>query len=63
MEGADGRHVRVQPLEQIADDVRQYQAIGIDDFILSLARGSEPPAVMAAMERFALEVIPLVSHG
>jgi alkanesulfonate monooxygenase SsuD/methylene tetrahydromethanopterin reductase-like flavin-dependent oxidoreductase (luciferase family) len=46
--------------EQIAEDVRRYQAIGINDFILYPARGRDPSAVMAAMERFAREVIPLV---
>jgi alkanesulfonate monooxygenase SsuD/methylene tetrahydromethanopterin reductase-like flavin-dependent oxidoreductase (luciferase family) len=49
--------------EQIAEDVRQYQMIGINDFILYLARGRGPTAVMAAMERFAREVIPLVTHS
>jgi probable F420-dependent oxidoreductase len=49
--------------EQIAEDVRQYRAIGIDDFVLYLARGGEPPAVMAAMERFAREVMPLVPRS
>ena len=46
--------------EQIAEDVRQYQQIGINDFILYLARGGGDAAVMAAMERFAREVMPLV---
>jgi len=49
--------------EQIAEDVRQYQAIGINDFILYLARGSDSTVVMAAMERFAREVMPLVADG
>jgi probable F420-dependent oxidoreductase len=57
--------------EQIADDLRQYQAIGINDFILYLARATigagaarnDPAAVMAAMECFAREVVPLVHHG
>jgi alkanesulfonate monooxygenase SsuD/methylene tetrahydromethanopterin reductase-like flavin-dependent oxidoreductase (luciferase family) len=46
--------------EQIAEDVRQYQAIGINDFVLYLPGGSDPTAVMASMDRFAREVIPLV---
>jgi probable F420-dependent oxidoreductase len=46
--------------EQIAADVRAYQEIGIDDYILYFARGQNEAAVMAAMERFAREVMPLV---
>jgi Luciferase-like monooxygenase len=46
--------------QQIADDVRQYRAIGINDFILYLGQGSDPKAVMVAMERFARDVMPLV---
>jgi alkanesulfonate monooxygenase SsuD/methylene tetrahydromethanopterin reductase-like flavin-dependent oxidoreductase (luciferase family) len=57
--------------EQIADDLRQYQAIGINDFILYLARATigagearnDPATVMAAMERFTREVVPLVHHS
>jgi probable F420-dependent oxidoreductase len=46
--------------EQIAADVRAYQAIGIEDFILYFARGGDTAAFSAAMERFAQEVMPLV---
>jgi alkanesulfonate monooxygenase SsuD/methylene tetrahydromethanopterin reductase-like flavin-dependent oxidoreductase (luciferase family) len=46
--------------EEIAEDIRAYQAIGINDFILYLARGEGEAAVPRAMERFAREVIPLV---
>jgi probable F420-dependent oxidoreductase len=46
--------------EQIAEDITQYQAIGINDFILFLGRGGESTAVMEAIERFAREVVPLL---
>jgi probable F420-dependent oxidoreductase len=50
--------------EQIAEDVRQYQAIGINDFILYLFSGrGDATALMEAMERFAHEVVPLVGRG
>lgn len=48
--------------EQIAEDVRQYQALGINDFILYIARGREPGVAMAGMERFARDVMPLVAR-
>ena len=46
--------------EQIAEDIRAYQALGIDDFILYFARGRGDAAVQKEMERFAREVVPLV---
>src|SRR5205823_9470682 len=45
------------------EDVRQYRALGIDDFILYLGRGGSPADTIAAMERFAREVMPLVEEG
>jgi len=44
--------------EQIADDVRQYQAIGINDFVLNPISRQDP---MAVLERFAREVRPLLA--
>jgi hypothetical protein len=57
--------------EQIADDLRRYQALGINDFILYLARATigpgvarnDPTTVMETMERFVREVVPLVHHS
>jgi probable F420-dependent oxidoreductase len=44
--------------EQIADDLRQYQALGVQHFNLNLpGRGSEK---REAIDRFAREVIPLI---
>jgi probable F420-dependent oxidoreductase len=60
--GADRLPMKGHP-EQIAEDVRQYQAIGINDFILYLGRGGDSTAVTAALERFAGEVMPLVADG
>jgi alkanesulfonate monooxygenase SsuD/methylene tetrahydromethanopterin reductase-like flavin-dependent oxidoreductase (luciferase family) len=47
--------------EQIADDIREYQSIGINDFILYLGRGGDARVVAEAMEQFAREVMPLTS--
>ena len=57
--GADRLPLKGRP-EQIAEDITQYQAIGINDFILYLGRGGDSTAVMEAVERFAREVVPLV---
>ena len=45
---------------QIANDIQQYQSIGINDFILYLGRGGGTGTVAEAIERFAREVMPLV---
>jgi len=58
-QGPDRLPMKGHP-EQIAEDVRQYQAIGINDFILYFARGGTDAAMLAAMERFARKVMPLV---
>ena len=44
--------------EQVADDVRQYEAIWINDFILYPITRRDP---MDVLERFAREVRPLIA--
>jgi probable F420-dependent oxidoreductase len=57
--GADRLPLKGSP-DQIAEDVRRYQSIGINDFILFLGRGGDTSVVMEAIERFARDVVPLV---
>jgi hypothetical protein len=46
--------------EQIGEDIRGYQAIGVNDFILYLP-GREAASCMDSVKRFAREVVPLVA--
>jgi hypothetical protein len=44
--------------EQIAADLRDYQAVGVQNFVLWFRAGG-PSEQLEAMERFAREVLPL----
>ena len=45
--------------EKIADDLRNYQAVGVQNFVLWF-RAAGPSEQLEAMERFSREVMPLV---
>ena len=46
--------------EQIADDLRQYQALGVRNFIISFLGLGDGAERLEAMEQFSLEVMPLI---
>jgi probable F420-dependent oxidoreductase len=48
--------------EQIAQDLEQYQALGINHFILSFAFPGDTTGLLENMERFVREVVPLVGE-
>ena len=48
--------------EQIAADLRQYQDLGVQNFILGF-RGDSVEGQREAMEQFSREVMPLVPQG
>ena len=45
--------------EQIAADLRQYQDLGVRDFIIGF-EGDSPSSLDENMERFTSEVVPLI---
>ena len=45
--------------EQIAADLRQYQDLGVKNFIVSLP-GDDADALQENMERFSRQVMPLI---
>ena len=45
--------------EQIAADIRQYQDLGVSNFIIGL-QGSTVPELQENMERFSREVMTLI---
>ena len=58
--GASRQLMRGRP-EQIAEDLRQYQALGVTNFVISFQTDSAAGR-LEAMEQFAREVIPLISR-
>jgi probable F420-dependent oxidoreductase len=58
--GVDRLPLKGHP-EQIARDLQQYQALGINDFILTVAPPGDTSALLENMERFVREVIPLAT--
>jgi probable F420-dependent oxidoreductase len=57
--GVDRLPLKGHP-EQIAQDLEQYQALGVNDFILFFALPGDTTALLEGMERFVREVVPLV---
>ena len=56
--GASRRMMSGRP-EQIAADLRQYQDLGVSNFILSFP-GDSVSAQQESMEQFSREVMPLI---
>ena len=46
--------------EQIAADLRQYQDLGVSNFIVSFSAGDSVPSIQENMERFSRDVMTLV---
>ena len=46
--------------EQIAADLRQYQDLGVSNFIISFSAGDSVPSLQENMERFSREVMSLI---
>jgi len=60
--GAERRRLSGHP-EQIGADLREYQAVGVQDFTLMFVfLENSGSARLRAMERFAREVVPLVTR-
>jgi alkanesulfonate monooxygenase SsuD/methylene tetrahydromethanopterin reductase-like flavin-dependent oxidoreductase (luciferase family) len=49
--------------EQIADDVKEYQSLGINDFILFFAGPGDTTGLLEGMERFVRDVVPLIASS
>ena len=49
--------------EQIAADIRQYQDLGVHNFIFSFPRADSVAAQREAMEQFSREVMPLIPQS
>jgi probable F420-dependent oxidoreductase len=60
--GVDRLPLKGRP-EQIANDVREYQALGVNDFILFFAGPGDTTGLLEGMERFVRDVVPLVASG
>jgi probable F420-dependent oxidoreductase len=60
--GVDRLPLKGHP-EQIAADVKEYQALGINDFILFFAGPNDTTGLLEGMERFVREVVPLTACG
>jgi probable F420-dependent oxidoreductase len=57
---AESRRLLTGDPEQIADDMRQYRSLGVENFNLNLP-GNSIREQQASMERFASDVMPLIS--
>ncbi|MCH8226079.1 MAG: LLM class F420-dependent oxidoreductase [Chloroflexi bacterium] len=49
--------------EQIAADLRQYQDLGVENFIFNFPGADSAAGIQESMERFSREVMPLIPQG